>query len=575
MRFSEAFIPTLREVPAEAQIPSHQLMVRAGMIRQVAAGVYSFLPLGYRVVKKVIALLREEMDRIGGQEFHLPALNPIEIWEETSRVEAMGDVLFHIKNRPNLVLAPTHEEIITFHARQHIKSYRDLPQIWYQIQTKFRNEPRPRSGVLRGRQFLMKDSYSLDATWEGLDQSYQKHYEAYHRIFTRAGLRFFVVGASTGAMGGSASQEFMIESPYGEDTCILCDNCGYAANREIATSAVAPLQRIEPSPPLEMIPTPEAKTINDLVEQYGFPEQQCAKSVVYVADSKIVLILMRGNDELNEEKLSQTLQTSKIRPAEPEEIYRAFGAHPGSIGPVNVPENIPIYADKLLENANALVSGANRDGFHYKNIDLLRDVPNVQYADLRTVQDQEPCPNCHAPLRVIRAIEIGHIFKLGTKYSKAMGATILTEDGTEQPIIMGSYGIGVERIIACYIEQNHDDKGIIWNRTLTPFDFSLIGLNIHKSEKVRYTAEQLYTQLIEAGFSVLFDDRAVSAGIKFNDADLLGFPMQILVSDRTLQAEEIELKVRRTGERWRVAVDAAIEEIQKKYHSLENRATNE
>ena len=568
MRYSQAFIPTLREVPSEAQIPSHQLMLRSGMIRQVAAGVYSFLPLGYRVVKKVIAILQEEMDRIGGQEFHLPALNPIEIWEATDRVAAMGDVLFRLENRRNLILAPTHEEIITYHARQHIKSYKELPQIWYQIQTKFRNEPRPRSGVLRGRQFLMKDSYSLDATWEGLDQSYQKHYEAYHRIFSRAGLRFFVVGASSGAMGGSASQEFMVESPYGEDTCALCDHCGYAANLEVATSALSPVPRLDSSPPLELFPTPHAKTINDLIEQFGVPEERCAKSVVYIVNSQPVLILMRGNDELNEEKLASALQTTQFRPAEPEEIVDIFGAAPGSIGPINVPDSVRILADTLLQETNGLISGANKDGYHYKNIDLVRDVGSIEYFDLRTVREREPCPQCQQPLRIVRAIEIGHIFKLGTKYSEALGATILLEDGSEQPIIMGSYGIGVERIIACYIEQNHDDKGIIWNPALTPYDLSLIGINIHKEPAVQDMAAKLYEQLQQANFSVLFDDRAVSAGIKFNDADLLGFPLQLIVGPRTLKEQTVEIKIRRSGERLHVPLDAVISTVQEQYHKL-------
>ncbi len=575
MRFSEAFIPTLREIPSEAQIPSHQLMLRAGMIRQVAAGVYSFLPLGYRVVKKVMEILREEMDRIGGQEFHLPALNPIEIWEATDRVAAMGDVLFRIENRRNLVLAPTHEEIITYHAKQHIKSYKDLPQIWYQIQTKFRNEPRPRSGVLRGRQFLMKDSYSLDASWEGLDQSYQKHYDAYCRIFSRAGLQFFVVGASSGAMGGSASQEFMVESPYGEDTCALCDHCGYAANLEVATSSVSPVPRIEPSPPLEIFPTPNAKTIDDLVEQFQLPERRCAKSVVYIVDSQPVLILMRGNDELNEEKLATALQATHLRPAEPEEILDIFGAHPGSIGPIGAPNHLRILADQLLQGTNGLISGANKDGYHYKNIDLQRDVEKIEYFDLRTVQEGEPCPHCRHPLRIVRAIEIGHIFKLGTKYSEALGATILLEDGTEQPIIMGSYGIGVERIIACYIEQNHDDKGIIWNPALTPYDLSLIGINVHKDPAVQKMAEDLYGQLQQAGFSVLFDDRPVSAGIKFNDADLLGFPLQILLGPRSVQTQTIELKIRRTGERRTVPLAEAVAAVQDTYQQLAQSSGND
>jgi prolyl-tRNA synthetase len=336
MRQSKYFIPTLKESPAEATMPSHTLMLRTGMVRQVAAGVFSFLPLGHKVLKKVIKILEEEIDAIGGQEFLLPALNPIEIWEQTDRVKAMGDVMFHIKNREGLVLAPTHEEIITYHARQHVKSYRDLPQIWYQIQTKFRNEPRPKSGILRGRQFIMKDAYSLDMSWEGLDESYDKHYHAYRKIFDRCELKYFVVGASSGAMGGRQSQEFMVESDSGEDTCAINEESGYAANVEVATSKLEPVGRIPEEKEIEEFPTPNAKTIDDLIEQFGLPEERLAKSVVYIIESEPVLLLMRGNDELNETKLESIFKTNNFRPAEPEELIKYTGADGGSIGPVNL-----------------------------------------------------------------------------------------------------------------------------------------------------------------------------------------------------------------------------------------------
>jgi prolyl-tRNA synthetase len=414
MRFSQYFIPTLKETPAEAIVPSHQLMLRAGLVRQVAAGVFSWLPLGFRVLNKVINLLREEMNAIGGQEFLLPALNPTEIWEQTGRVEAMGDVMFHIKNRDGLVLAPTHEEIITFHAKQHIQSYKDLPQIWYQIQTKFRNEPRPKSGVLRCRQFIMKDSYSLDSSWEGLDISYNKHLEAYKRIFSRCKLNFFIVGASSGAMGGSKSQEFMVESNAGEDVCAISAS-GYAANLEVATSNLPPVGRKEPSLPIEKFPTPNAKTIDDLIQQFGFDENSLAKSVVYIINSEPVLILMRGNDELNETKLQAAFGTNKFRPATPQELLEITGANAGSIGPVNLKTKIKIVADNLLKDANGLVSGANEDGYHFKNIDFLRDCHIDAYYDLRTVRQGEPCPIDGSPINIVKAIELGHIFKLGTK----------------------------------------------------------------------------------------------------------------------------------------------------------------
>ncbi|MGA1415316.1 MAG: proline--tRNA ligase, partial [Candidatus Kapaibacteriota bacterium] len=374
------------------------------------------------------------------------------------------------------VLAPTHEEIMTYHAKQHIKSYRDMPQIWYQIQTKFRNEPRPKSGVLRGRQFTMKDSYSLDNSKEGLDKSYDLHAQAYRNIYTRSGLKFFVVGASSGAMGGSASQEFMVESPFGEDTCAIDDHSGYAANIEVATSAVQTIGRIDNTASIELFPTPNSKTIDELVEHFGLDVKRCAKSVIYIADSKPYLILMRGNDQLNEAKLQVHIGAIQCRPAEPSELLELTGAHAGSIGPIGLAKDLTIIADNLLQNSNGLVSGANKDGFHYKNIDLSRDCNISSYADLRTVLEGEPCILGGQPLRIVNAIEVGHIFKLGTKYSQALNAVFLDEHGKEQPIIMGSYGIGLERIIACAIEQHHDEKGICWPVTIAPYTVHLLGL---------------------------------------------------------------------------------------------------
>lgn len=562
MRYSRAFIPTLREIPSEAQAVSHQLMVRAGLIRQLAAGVYSFLPLGWRVMQKVMRIIREEMEAIGAQEFHFPALNPIEIWQQTGRVEAMGDVLFMLKNREGLVLAPTHEEVVAFHARQHIKSYKDLPQIWYQIQTKFRNEPRPRFGVLRGRQFTMKDSYSLDATWEGLDESYRKHAHAYHRIFRRCGLRFFVVGASSGAMGGSLSQEFMVESPAGEDTCAVCPQCDYAANIEVARSAVEPTPRLPESQPLERFPTPGVRTIDDLVQQFALPEERCAKALVYIADGKPVMVLLRGNDELNQTKLQSVLGAVWLRPATPEELYSLTGASAGSIGPIGLPSPLLILADERLREANELVSGANSDGYHYRHIDLRRDCRIDAYVDVRTVQAGEPCPQCRTPLRIVRAIEVGHIFKLGTKYSEALGATFLDEEGQERPIIMGSYGIGVERIIAAFIEQHHDEHGICWSPALAPFHVHLIELGGERQPSVRQMADRLYEQLWQAGIETLYDDRPESAGVKFNDADLLGLPLQLIVSPRGLEAGQLEIKERCSARRHSVEPERIIAVIQ-------------
>jgi prolyl-tRNA synthetase len=569
MRYSRAFIPTLRQLPADAQAVSHQLMLRAGLIRQLAAGVYSFLPLGWRVMQKVMRIIREEMDRIGAQEFHFPALNPAEIWQQTGRIQTMGDVLFHIKNREGLVLAPTHEEVVAFHARQHIRSYRELPQIWYQIQPKFRNEPRPRFGVLRGRQFTMKDSYSLDADWEGLDRSYELHAQAYWRIFTRCGLRFFVVGASSGAMGGSASQEFMVESPAGEDTCARCSRCGYAANVEIARSAVEPTARLPESTPLERFATPGVRTIDDLITQHGIPEERCAKALVYIADGEPVLVLLRGNDELNEAKLQAVLGAAALRPATPEELRQYTGASAGSIGPIGLPTPMRIIADERLRDANELVSGANADGYHYRHIDLRRDCRIDLYADVRTVQPGEPCPECGAALEVVRAIEVGHIFKLGTKYSEALGARFLDEHGHERPIVMGSYGIGVERIIAAFIEQNHDEHGICWIPAIAPYHVHLLALGIERSDAVRQHSDELYSSLWAAGVEVLYDDREESAGVKFNDADLLGLPLQLIVSARGLEAGTVELKERRSGRRHHVALAEAVDKVAELLRALQ------
>ncbi|HEY6625843.1 MAG TPA: proline--tRNA ligase [Ignavibacteriaceae bacterium] len=556
MKLSKYFVPTLKEVPSDATVTSNILMLRAGMIRMVGAGIYSFLPLGYRVVRKVSQIIREEMDAIGGQEFHLPALNPKEIWDETGRVEAFGDILFHIKNR-EYVLAPTHEEIMTFHARNVVKSYKDMPQIWYQIQTKFRNEARPRSGVIRGRQFLMKDAYSLDTSWEGLDKSYSFHDQAYRKIFDRCGLKYFVVGASSGAMGGTGSEEFMVKSEAGEDTVAYCSSCGYAANAEVAASKVDVIGREKESKAVYDISTPNVKSIDELCDFLKINESVCAKSRVYINDGKAVLILMQGNDEVNESKLTKILG-GNVRPAHPEELSVITGADAGSIGPIRFKGRI--IADFKLKDRNNLFSGANKNDFHIGGIDLMRDVPSIEYADLRIVQSGEGCPNCDNKLEVFTAIELGHIFKLGTKYSESMGANYLDEKGEEHPIVMGSYGIGVERIMACYVEQNHDDKGIIWNKELTPFDIHLIALNM-KNETVVSTSEKIYNDLKNFGCEILFDDRDAAAGFKFNDADLLGMPVQIVVGEKKMKNGKCEMKIRKTGERFDVELGEVVEKV--------------
>ncbi len=557
MRLSKAFIPTLKEVPADAVIPSHILMIRTGMVRMLSAGIYSYLPIGYSILKKINNIIREEMDAIGGQEFHLPALNPRELWERTDRVEAFGDTMFHIKNR-DYVLAPTHEEVMTFHAKGVIKSYKEMPQIWYQIQTKFRNEARPRSGVIRGRQFLMKDAYSFDSSLEGLDESYDKHYNAYKKIFDRCGIKYFIVGASSGAMGGSKSEEFMVKSDAGEDTVAYCEKCGYAANVEVAQSDVENIKREENSKEVYEIHTPNVKSIDELCDFLSIDESQTAKSRVYIHDEKPVLILMSGNDEVNETKL-ETVLGGEVRPAHTEELIGITGADAGSIGPLGFKDRI--LADNRLKEADNLFSGANKNDYHIGGIDMKRDVPSVEYFDLRSAATGEKCVRCGNEIEVFKAIELGHIFKLGTKYSTGLGANFLDENGADHPIIMGSYGIGIDRVLACYVEQNFDDKGIVWQGELTPFDIHLLALNI-KKDTVKETSESIYQKLIDSGMRVLFDDRKdAQAGFKFNDADLMGFPIQVIVGEKNLKENLVEIKVRKTGERFKVEVENLFDKI--------------
>lgn len=504
-------------------------------------------------------IIREEMDAIGGQEFHLPALNPIELWEETDRVKAFGDIMFHIKNRA-MVLAPTHEEVITNIAKDHVKTYKVMPQIWYQIQTKFRNEPRPKSGVLRGRQFTMKDSYSMDATWQGLDKSYDLHAEAYKKIYTRCGLSFHIVGASSGAMGGSGSQEFMVESNAGEDNLAVCTETGYAANVEIATSLVPNAERFSTNDALQDVHTPMCKSIDEVASFLNLPTTRCAKSLIFMNDKQPVLVLMLGNDQLNETKL-QTVFGQDIRPAQADELPQLTGADAGSIGPVGLESNFTIVADKRLENANGLVCGANKNDYHLLNLDLQRDVSINSYHDFRMVEEGEPTPDGKGTLRIVKGIEVGHIFKLGTKYSSAMKANFLDEQGKENPLIMGSYGIGVERIVACHIEQHHDEYGIQWQKGIAPYDVHLICVNMN-SDVVKKKSEELYAELTAKGISVLFDDRTdASAGFKFKDADLLGMPLQVIVGEKNLKNNEIELKERNSGKRWNASVENIINEV--------------
>jgi len=567
MKFSQYFLPTLKEVPSDSVIPSHILMVRAGMIRQLTAGVYSYLPLGLRVFKKVEKVVREEMNAIGGCEFYLPALSPNELWAETGRLEDYGDDIFRIKNR-ELVLAPTHEEVFTSLAKPNLISYKHLPQIWYQIQTKFRNEPRPRGGVLRGRQFTMKDAYSFDATWEGLDESYQKHAEAYRNIFTRCGLKFFTVSAFSGAMGGSESEEFMVEADSGEDTVVVSNDNAYASNIEVASSLTVKVEREESGLALEEFHTPNIKSIDELAGFLDITDRsRLAKSRLFVVPAKdarkkdeYVLALVCGDDEFSETKLAGIFPG--IRPGHPEELMEIAGADAGSIGPVNFKnKDVKFIADLRLEDADELISGACKNDYHIKNIDLKRDVAGIKYYDLRQVKEGEKTVDGKSTLRMTKAIEVGHIFKLGTRYAEALGAKYLDVNGKENVIIMGSYGIGIERIAAAYIEQNYDKDGIVWGGELAPFQIHLVSVN-KKADAVKEAAEKLYNELTAKGYEVLFDDRDdISPGVKFKDADLIGVPLQLVVSDKNMKNNEIEVKFRKTGERVKVNYPEIMEKL--------------
>jgi prolyl-tRNA synthetase len=532
MHFSKLFIPTLRENPAEAEVVSHQLLLRAGYVRQLGAGIYSYLFLAQRSLLKITRIIREEMDAIGAQEFLLPALNPAEVWQESGRWQLMGDNMFRLKDRfgRDLCLGMTHEEVMTSIARGELRSYKQLPQLWYQIQTKFRDEPRPKSGLLRVRQFIMKDSYSFDLDAGGLDVSYEKHRQAYCRIFDRCGLNYMVVEADSGAMGGSQSHEFMVASDAGEDLVAHCSQCGYAANLEKAVSApqVAVSDDEDPRPP-ELIHTPGQKTIAQLAAFLSVPETELMKSVVMVADDTPVLVLLRGDHQLSESKFTGVTGAIAIRPALADEIARWFGAEPGSLGPVGV-ANMRVIADQALAGRRNLTAGANRDDYHLKNV-----TPGVDfepdYFDLRQVSAGEACVNCGAALQVIKTVEIGHIFKLGYKYSKSMGLRVLGEGGEEITPIMGSYGIGVERILTAAIELFHDADGMALPAAIAPFAVVVTPVNMNDVAQ-RQTAIDLYADLRKRGVDVLFDDRDERPGVKFKDADLIGIPVRITIGKK-------------------------------------------
>src|SRR4051794_16694149 len=497
MRISKGFVPTLKEVPADATVASHQLLVRAGYIRQLAAGIYSILPLAQRSLLKITAIVREEMDGIGAQEFYLPALNPREVWEESGRWAVMGENMFRLKDRKgaDLCLAMTHEEVFTVLARAELRSYRQLPQAWYQIQTKFRDEPRPKSGLLRVRQFTMKDSYSFDLNREGLDAAFEKHRQAYVKIFDRCGLRTIQVEAHSGAMGGTGSTEFMVPTDAGEDLIASCEKCGYAANTEKAESKLVDEPSANDAMP-EEFPTPGVVTIEALsAKPYGVAAAKQLKTLIYVADEKPVIAVVRGDDQLNEAKLQTATGAQILRPAHAEEIFKWMGAHAGSLGAVAF-DKIQVFVDKRVAQAQGMTTGANKDGFHLRNVNAARDLKATP-ADLRTINAGEPCPRCGNGLTVGKALEVGHIFKLGTKYSDSMGARVLDEGGKEVPIVMGSYGIGVERILAGAVELHHDDDGILFPLSIAPFQVALLPLQMQDAP-VREAAEKIYAELTAA-----------------------------------------------------------------------------
>jgi prolyl-tRNA synthetase len=576
MRWSQFFIPTLREVPADAEVVSHRLLLRAGLVRQLSSGIYSMLPLAQRVSLKIMEIVREEMNRIGGQEFFLPALNPREIWEESGRWSVMGDNMFRLKDRKgaDLCLGMTHEEVFTSIARGELRSYKQLPQVWYQIQVKFRDEQRPKSGLLRVRQFIMKDAYSFDIDQAGLDRSFEDQREAYKRIFTRCGIKFVIVEASSGSMGGSQSNEFMVRTDAGEDLIATCETCGYAANLEKATSRLPEIKDGIGLDEAVEFPTPGVRTIEDLAKFPGGAEaDRQIKTLVYIAtrdgESQTVLALLRGDHQLHETKLMDALGGAEVRPAQAEEIVSLLGASAGSLGGVNAKKlardsgrEVRILADLALKGRRNMTTGANKDDHHLRGVNISRDIPVDSWVDLRTVVSGEGCPQCAGgTLEVAKALEIGHIFKLGTKYSESMGARVLNQEGKEVPIIMGSYGIGVERILASAIELHHDDDGIIWPKSIAPFDVVVTVTNM-KQDAMREAGEKLYKSLQLAGLDVLLDDRDERAGVKFKDADLIGIPYRITVGKK-ITDDMIELFDRSTKTTEDVRLADVVARVQK------------
>ena len=553
MRWSSLFIPTLRDAPAEAEAVSHQLLVRGGFMRQLQSGHYSMLPLGWRVHQKVAQVIRQEMDTIGAQEFHLPAMHPASLWQASGRWDAIGEEMFRLTDRKgaDLALGMTHEEVFASLSLE-LSSYRDLPQIWYQIQWKFRDEPRPKSGLLRVREFAMKDSYSFDLDDAGLDRSFDLHHDAYLRTFRRLDLDAQPVEASSGAMGGSASIEFMVESDAGEDDVAICEGCGYAANVERATAAPDPVENRPGSDSPEAFPTPGVRTIAALAEA-GHPPVHQVKTLVYRVDGALTLILLRGDHPFLEQKFADATGAVDIVPAEADEIRAALGASPGSLGAVGV-SNLAIYADEALRGRSGMTTGANEDDVHLAGVDVERDVAVDHWINVRGILDGEACASCGETLRVARCIEAGHIFKLGRKYSEALGVTVLDAEGENRVPTMGSYGIGVGRAMAAVAETHHDENGLIWPMAIAPYEVVLTVVKVDHEESMA-VAEQLYDDLQSAGVDVLLDDRDGRAGVKFADAELVGIPLRVTIGPRGIENGQLELTSRADGEQVDIPTD--------------------
>ncbi|MEE9726635.1 proline--tRNA ligase [Listeria seeligeri] len=555
MRQTMTFIPTLKEVPADAEVKSHQLLLRAGFIRQTASGIYSYLPLATLTLRKIETIIREELEAVGAAELLMPALQPAELWQESGRWNDYGPELMRLKDRASrdFALGPTHEEVITALLRDEIKSYKRLPLTLYQIQTKFRDEKRPRFGLLRGREFIMKDAYSFHATNESLDEVYDLMHQAYSNIFTRCGLEFRSVIADSGSIGGKETQEFVALSEIGEDTIAYSDASDYAANVEMAPVLHMEKKSHELEKELEKVTTPDQKTIADIVTFLEVPIEKTMKSMLYQVDEEVIMVLVRGDHEVNDIKIKNALDATNVELVDPVVAVELLGANFGSLGPIGVPENVRIFADNAVKDLVNAVAGANEDGFHYINVNPTRDFEVVSYFDLRMIQVGDLSPDGQGVIKFAEGIEVGHIFKLGTKYSQAMNATVLDENGRAQPIIMGCYGIGVSRILSAIAEQSNDENGLVWDKKISPFDLHLIPVNMKSEEQVAF-AETLYQSLQQAGFSVLIDDRSERAGVKFADADLIGLPIRITVGKKAAEGI-VEVKIRKTGEMIEVRQD--------------------